>query len=131
MSLLRDVLHWLPDPLSIEYKLCLSISAWSSSRIFMRLLHWDSFLHIQAITPITCEDRMRRMRTHFGYRAFLAAGPQCRSSLPPDIRLADSVDSFKAQLKTYLFAKAYPTCYLFVRRPCSGNTVIGPHYGVI
>ena len=24
------------------------------------------------------------------------------------IRLADSVDSFKAQLKTHLFAKAYP-----------------------
>jgi len=26
----------------------------------------------------------------------------------PVIRLPDSVDSFKAQLKTHLFAKAYP-----------------------
>ena len=31
------------------------------------------------------------------------------ASLPPVIRLADSVDSFKAQLKTHLFAKAYPS----------------------
>ena len=29
--------------------------------------------------------------------------------LPPVIRLANSVDSFKAQLKTHLFAKAYPS----------------------
>src|SRR6218665_3923030 len=52
--------------------------------------------------------RVRRMRTHFGDRAFSAAGPRCWNSLPPAIRLADSVDSFKVQLKTYLFAKAYP-----------------------
>jgi len=43
-----------------------------------------------------------------GDRAFSAAGPRCLNSLPPAIRLADSVDSFKVQLKTYLFAKAYP-----------------------
>jgi len=30
------------------------------------------------------------------------------NSLPPVIRFADSVDSFKAQRKTRLFAKAYP-----------------------
>src|SRR6218665_1929115 len=52
--------------------------------------------------------RMRRMKTHFGDRTFSAAGPRCWNSLPPIIRLADSVDSFKAQLKTHLFAKAYP-----------------------
>jgi len=52
--------------------------------------------------------RVRRMRTHFGDRAFSAAVPRCWNSLPPAIRFADSVDSFKAQLKTHLFAKAYP-----------------------
>src|SRR6218665_800614 len=52
--------------------------------------------------------RVRRMRTYFGDRAFSAAGPRCWNSLPPAIRLADSVDSFKVQLKTPLFAKAYP-----------------------
>jgi len=48
------------------------------------------------------------MKTHLGDRAFSAAGPRYWNSLPPVIRLADSVDSFKAQLKTHLFAKAYP-----------------------
>src|SRR6218665_3351444 len=52
--------------------------------------------------------RVRRMRTHFGDRAFSAAGPRCWNSLPPVIRFADSVDSYKARLKTHLFAKAYP-----------------------
>jgi len=45
---------------------------------------------------------VQRMRTHFGDRAFSAAGPWCWNSLPPVIRLADSVHSFKVQLKTYL-----------------------------
>ena len=49
------------------------------------------------------------MKTHFGDRAFSAVGPQCWKSLPPVVCLADSVDSFKAQLKTHLFAKAYPS----------------------
>ena len=52
--------------------------------------------------------RVRRMRTHFGDRGISAAGPRCWNSLPPVIRLADSVDPFKAKFKTYLFAKAYP-----------------------
>ena len=43
-------------------------------------------------------------------KAFALARPGVTSPLPLKsnvIRLADSVDSFKAQLKTYLFAKAY------------------------
>jgi len=52
--------------------------------------------------------RVRRMGTHFVDRAFSAASPRSWNSLPPVIRVADSVDSFKAQLKTHLFAKAYP-----------------------
>src|SRR6218665_1769966 len=39
------------------------------------------------------------MRTHFGDRAFSVAGLRCWNSLPPAIRLADLVDSFKVQLK--------------------------------
>ena len=48
------------------------------------------------------------MRMHFGDLAFSADGPRCWKSDPPVKRLADSVDSFKAQLKTYLLAMAYP-----------------------
>ena len=40
-------------------------------------------------------------------RAFLGSGPRCWNSLPPVICLTNSADSFKAHLKTHLFAKAY------------------------
>src|SRR6218665_2641648 len=66
------------------------------------------------------------MKTHFGDRAFSAAGPRCWNSLPPAIRLADSVDLFKVQLKTYMFAKAYPV-KLLVRRLCSGMAALLRH----
>src|SRR6218665_846594 len=68
--------------------------------------------------------RVRRMRTHFGDRAFSAAGPRCWNSLPRVILFAYSVDSFKAQLKTHLLAKAYP---MLVRRPCSGMAALLRH----
>ena len=63
---------------------------------------------------------------YLGDRAFSAAGPRCWNSLPSAIRLADSVDSFKVQLKTYLFARAYPV-KLLVRRPCSGIDALLRH----
>src|SRR6218665_474993 len=67
------------------------------------------------------------MKTHFGDRAFSAAGPLCWNSLPPVIHLADSVDSFKAQLNTHLFAKAYPIVSCLSRRPCSGMAALLRH----
>jgi len=42
------------------------------------------------------------------------------------IHLANSVDSFKAQLKTRLFSKDYPIS-LFVMRPCSGMVLLRHH----
>ena len=51
--------------------------------------------------------RVQKMKTHFGDRVLSAAGPRYWNSLPPVVHFADSVDSFKAQLKTHLFAKAY------------------------
>src|SRR6218665_3351443 len=56
--LLRDVLHWLPVPFRIEYKLStrLSITTRSCSRVFARLLHCNSFLRVRAATAITRAD---------------------------------------------------------------------------
>src|SRR6218665_828859 len=103
---------------------CQSHSASSTSSVY------SSFYHFMKLLQSTCaiapsglipprlgyvydhlertDLQVRRMRAHFGDRAFSAAGPRCWNSLPPAIRLTDSVDSFKVQLKTYLFARAYP-----------------------
>src|SRR6218665_2333320 len=110
---LRDVLHWLPVPFRIEYKLCLLIflSLHGAAPEYLHDCYTGthssaSGLRLRSLAKTNL--RVRRMRTHFGDRAFSAAGPRCWNSLPPAIRLVDSVDSFKVQLKTYLFAKAYP-----------------------
>src|SRR6218665_3850054 len=111
--LLRDVLHWLPVPTRIEYKLCLLVfqSLHGAAPEYLRdcctATHSSaSGLRLRSLERTDLS--VRRMRTHFGDRAFSAARPRCWNSLPPVIRFADSVDSFKAQLKTHLFAKAYP-----------------------
>jgi len=69
------------------------------------------------------ELRVRRMKTRLGDRAFSAAGPSYWNSLPSILHVADSVNSFKTGLKTYLFSWAY-SAVLTVRRPCSGMAVL-------
>src|SRR6218665_2706798 len=107
--LLCDVLHWLPVP----FKLCLLVfqSLHGPAPEYLRdcctATHSSAF-GLQLRSLERTDLRVRRMKTHFRDRTFSAAGPRCWNSLPPVIRFADSVDSFKAQLKTHLFTKAYP-----------------------
>src|SRR6218665_1679386 len=54
---------------------------------------------------------VRRMKTRFGDRAFSAAGPKSWNSLPAPLRAANSIDSFKTGLKTYLLSNAYRHIY--------------------
>ena len=44
-----------------------------------------------------------RTRRRLGNRAFSVAGPAARNSLPPDIRTASTLCTFKNLLKTHLF----------------------------
>ena len=41
------------------------------------------------------------------YRAFAYAGPSMWNKLPKALRIASNVDTFKKQLKMYLFKKAH------------------------
>ena len=53
------------------------------------------------VVPIT------RTKT-YGSRAFSIAGPATWNMLPASIREATTLSLFKAELKTFLFAKSYP-----------------------
>src|SRR6218665_151215 len=44
------------------------------------------------------------MKTQFGDHAFSAAAPRCWNRLPASLNAANSIDSFKTTLKTYLFS---------------------------
>src|SRR6218665_1836056 len=54
-----------------------------------------------------CDLLVRLMKARFGVRAFSAAGRRWWKKLPAALRAADSIDSFKTGLKTYLFSNAY------------------------
>ena len=79
------------------------------------LVYWEN------LTPY-----MRRMKTHVVDRAFSAAGPRCWNSFHPGIRFADSVNSFRAQLKMYLFATGLSHLVVY-EAPCSGMATLQHH----
>ena len=85
-------------------------SASSTSTVYSFFYHFTELLRSTCVTAALglTDIRVRRMKTHLADCAFSAASPRCWNSLLPVIRFADSVDSFKAQLKTHLFAKTYP-----------------------
>ncbi len=49
----------------------------------------------------------KTMLKTLGDRAFAKEGPSLWNELPVDIRKASSVETFKSQLKTFLFKKAF------------------------
>ena len=56
-------------------------------------------------SALLCVPRHKLER--YGRRSFSCAGPVLWNSLPEDMRLADSLNSFKSHLKTHYFKLAY------------------------
>src|SRR6218665_3947725 len=110
--LLRDILHWLPVPLRVEFKICLLVykslngAAPGYLRDYCKETH-SSASGLRLRSTDKCDLLVRRMKTRFGDRAFSAAGPRCWNKLPVALRAANSIDFFKTGLKTYLFSKPY------------------------
>ena len=59
----------------------------------------------QMVRALLCVPRHNLER--YGRRSFSCAGPVLWNSLPEDMRLADSLNSFKSHLKTHYFKLAY------------------------
>src|SRR6218665_3637424 len=102
--LLRDVLHWLPVPFRIKYKFCLLVflSLHGAAPEYLRDCCIGTHCSASGLRLRSLEKtdlQVRRMRPHFGDRGLSAAGPRCWNSLPPAIRVADSVYSFNVPLK--------------------------------
>ena len=105
-------LHWLPVKHRIDFKLLL---------IVFKALHGPAPDYLIELIKIKspCNYNIRSNREFLleqpsvktlvtlGDRSFTSAAPVLWNSLPSYIREANSVDSFKRLLKTYLFRKAY------------------------
>ena len=103
-------LHWLPVSSRINFKILV---------LTFRALHGQAPPYISdLIQPYTPTRALRsvdqnlltlphtRFRTR-GDRSFQAVAPRLWNDLPLSLRSMESVDSFKKQLKTYLFAHAF------------------------
>ena len=99
-------LHWLPVSSRINFKILV---------LTFRALHGQAPSYISdLIQPYTPARNLRSVdqnllmvpRTRFrtrGDRSFQAVAPRLWNDLPLSLRSMESVDSFKRQLKTYLF----------------------------
>ena len=109
---LRDKLHWLPVTQRITFKLCLTaykaLHGMTPSYIaeFCRSVtatHYQSWLRSATFGDLI----VARNCLELGKRAFAVAGPTAWNNLPPSVRLAPFITTFKTALKMHLFSAAY------------------------
>jgi hypothetical protein len=102
-------LHWLPVKSRIEYKILL---------LTYKALNAEGPEYIkELLTPCTGprlrEQQLLKIPKYktktYGGRAFSRVAPKLWNSIPTALRQAKSTNSFKNNLKTYLFSKAYET----------------------
>ena len=114
--LLRDRLHWLRCPERICYKLCvtvfkallvtllISVDRRSSAKDDLRY-------HLRRLLASTCCAKTIILHQIRRPCFFSVAGPTAWNSLPENIRLIPTLDSFKRQLKhTCLIYPLYSLC---------------------
>ena len=100
-------LHWLPVSERINYKvacMCYNSLTGVGPSYLTELLH----IYTPSRTLRSSSDTLtlklpRYKRKSHGYRSFSSYGPQLWNSLPYHVRHSPSIDSFKKNLKTYLF----------------------------
>ena len=103
-------LHWLPVEFRIKFKILLLV---------YKCLHGKGPAYLASMLEEHCPPRVLRSATQlrlrappvpqkrYGDRAFSVAGPVLWNKLPMFLKKSPSVDSFKRNLKTYLFKRAH------------------------
>jgi len=110
--LLRDKLHWLRARERITFKLCLLVYKARNGMapnyiqdlcVPVSTVSTRSALRFAARGDLVVPPTRRRL----GNRTFSVAGPAAWNSLPPDIRTASTLCTFKNLLKTHLFLHSF------------------------
>ena len=102
-------LHWLPMNERIEFKVLVMV---------FKALHGSAPSYIQElIKPYTPRRTLRSAssrtvevpvtRTSYGDRSFSKAGAHLWNNLPEDLRSVETLETFRWNLKTFLFRRAY------------------------
>ena len=99
-------LHWLPVKWCINYKIVVlvfrALHGLAPAYVSMLITPYEprGALRSTGSTPL-CVPRRRHNLERYGRLSFSCAGPVLWNSLPEDMRLADSLNSFKSHLKTH------------------------------
>ena len=102
-------LHWLPVNFRVQFKLQVYKTlhdlapSYLSSKLSLRPNKGR-----RSDNPLLLDVPKSTLQLkYYGNRAFSVAGPTLWNALPKEIRLCKSVDSFKCNLKTHFFKKAF------------------------
>ena len=104
-------LHWLPVPQRIEYKTLLLVfkALHDLAPMYVRdlLERKQNATHALRSNKGNLLVAKRSISATYGDRNFSNVAPRLWNALPGPLRHCDELVSFKRQLKTYLFRKAY------------------------
>jgi len=110
-DLLHDELHWLDVPERVQYKLCSTVHRCLLHKApqYMKdcCIQTSDIARRQHLRSSGCHQLLvpRHRRSMFGRRAFSVADREAWNSLPDYLRdPTRSVDSFRRDLKTFLFS---------------------------
>ena len=112
-------LHWLPVSARIHFKIAL---------LTFKSLHAIAPSYLSSLVrPYVPSRALRSSSAHqlcvphvstvFGSRGFRLAGPAIWNSLPLSVTSCSTIHTFKKQLKTHLFASAFPSSWIVLDAP--------------
>jgi len=103
-------LHWLPVEYRIMYKIILlvfkSINGFSPNYLSSMLNFRTSSYSLRSSFNKILQVPKSKLKT-YGDRRFSVAGPKLWNSLPASIKNSGAIETFKKNLKTYLFKLAF------------------------
>ena len=107
-------LHWLPVKARVEFKICL---------ITFRALKFNQPLYIRELLSLAPVEPVMSLRSsddpyhlcepravgegNFANHSFSYVAPRLYNKLPLSLKQLESVDTFKKQLKSFFFSRAY------------------------
>ena len=112
-------LHWLPVSARIHFKIAL---------LTFKSLHTIAPSYLSSLIRPYVPSRALRsssaqrlcvphVSSVFGSRGFRSAGPAIWNSLPLSVTTCSTIQTFKKQLKTHLFASAFPSSWIVLNAP--------------
>ena len=107
-------LHWLPIIARIEYKMCLQtykvLKTTRPAYLFELISPYqpNTDINLRSLNlPFRLKEPSAIRQKTFAERSFYYTAPRLFNKLPTQTKLSESTDSFKSNLKTYLFHAAY------------------------